>query len=152
MYFLTITVVSTVKINMGHTPTLTSSIFLPKMADKILTYNTNTIVGVFTGGGNSRSSWRKYVRQVFLANVISSSFPISSQWKIRVNIILSKEDALNINPHGDDHLVFTVQHGNWDIRCVLIDPYNSTNFMFWDAFPKLQLDPNDIKTFSGYLA
>lgn len=82
------------------------------MAGKIITNNTNTIAGGFNGGGNSRSSQRKYISQVFASNIISISFTKSSQGKTGVNIIFSEEDALEINPHDDDPLVIIVQLGN----------------------------------------
>lgn len=44
-----------------------------------------------------------------------------------------------------------MQQGNWDIKCVLADPSNSIDVLFWDTFQKLQLNPNDIKMFSGSL-
>lgn len=73
-------------------------------------------------------------------NVISHSFPIISQEKLEVNIIFSEEDAFDINPYDDDPLVITVQHGNLDIKRVLIDPISSTDILFWDAYQKRQLE------------
>lgn len=88
---------------------------------------------------------------MFATNVISSGLPRSSQRKTWDNIFFSEEDAFNIKPHDDDPLVITVQHENGDIKHILIDPGSSANVQFWDAFQKLQLDPNDIKIFSGSL-
>lgn len=83
MYLLTIqerSLYDIDKTNIGHASTLTPSIFF-KMADKMLTYNTNTITRGFVGGGNLRSSRRKYIKQVISANVISHSFHIRRQGK-----------------------------------------------------------------------
>lgn len=69
-------------------------------------------------------------------NVISHSFPIISKEKLEVNIIFYEEDAFDINLYDDDPLVITVQHGNLDIRHVLIDPISSADVLFWDAYQK----------------
>lgn len=50
--------------------------------------------------------------QVFVANVISTSFPQNTLGKTGVNITFFEEDTLDINLHNDDPLVITVQHGN----------------------------------------
>lgn len=100
------------------------------MADKSLSYNTNTIPGGFAGRGSSKSSRRKYVRQVFAENMIYNSFPWNTIGKKGVNITLSKEDALEVNPHDDDPLVNIVQHENWDIKRVLIDPGTPVYVLF----------------------
>lgn len=44
-----------------------------------------------------------------------------------------------------------MQHGKWDIKWVLIDPWSSVNVLFLGAFQKLELDPNDVQMFSGSL-
>lgn len=67
-----------------------------------------------------------------MANVISLGFPKGSQGK--TNIIFSNEDALRLNPHDDDPLVFIVQQGNWDIKHILIDPGSYVDVLFLDAF------------------
>lgn len=120
------------------------------MADKTVTYNLNTIVGGFADRGSFRSSRRKYTRNMFATNIIASSFPKGSQGKTWVNITFFKEYALRQNPH-DDPLVFIVQQWKCDIKRILIDLGNSTEVLFWDAFQKLQLNPNNIKMFIGSL-
>lgn len=58
---------------------------------------------------------------------------------------------MGINPHNNDPLVITIQHDNWDIRRVLIDPSNSTDILFWDVFQKIKLNLEDIQRFTGSL-
>lgn len=65
--------------------------------------------------GFSMAARRRYARQVFTVNVISSRFPGNIIAMAGVNIIFSKEDATCINPHDKDPLVITVEHGNWNI-------------------------------------
>ena len=68
-----------------------------------------------------------------------------------VNIVFSREDALDINPHDNDPLVITVQHGKWDIKHLLIDLGSSVDTLFWDTFQRLQLDLEGIQRFNGSL-
>lgn len=44
-----------------------------------------------------------------------------------------------------------MQHGNCDIKRVLIDYGSSIDILFWDVFQKLHLNPNDVKVSSGSL-
>lgn len=48
-------------------------------------------------------------------------------------------------------MVILMQYRNWDIKCTLVDPGSSVDVLFLDAFQKLHLDPDDIKTFMGSL-
>lgn len=121
------------------------------MANKSLNWNTNTISEGFVGGSNSSSSRRKYARQVLATNVISHGFPIGAWEKAKVNITFFKEDALRVNPHDNNCLLITVQHVRWDIKWVLIDTSSSDDALFWDAFKKLYLYPNDVKVFNSSL-
>lgn len=84
-------------------------------------------------------------------NVISLSFRRNTVGMEGFNINFFEEDALGINPYDNDHLVTTVQHCNWDIRirCILIDPGSSADVQFWDVFQKLQLNLDDIHSFTG---
>lgn len=83
-----------------------------------------------------------------MENVVSHGFPRDYQEKTRINIIFYKEDTLRIKPHDDDPLVISVQQGNWNIKCVLIDPGSSADVLFWNAFQNVQLNADNIKTFN----
>lgn len=48
-------------------------------------------------------------------------------------------------------MVIMVQCGEWEIKKVLIDPWSSTNVLFYDAFKRILLDPYDIQVFLGSL-
>lgn len=71
---------------------------------------------------------------MLVANVISLSFRKNSTGVTEANIIFYKGDYMGINPHGNNPLVITVQHGNMDIRhVVVIDPKSSGDIMFRDV-------------------
>lgn len=118
------------------------------MIDKTLAYNTNTLVGGFSGGGSSRFSRRKYASQIFATNVISHDFPQNTLGEIEVNITFSEEEALDIKPRDDNPLIITGKHGSWDTKRVMIDLDNSGDVLLWNAFQKIQINSNDIKMLS----
>lgn len=76
----------------------------------------NTIAGGFAGGGNSNSSQRKYAMQMLATNVISLDFTWDAREKIGFNITFYEEDTIRVNPHNNDLMVISMQHGDWDIR------------------------------------
>lgn len=63
----------------------------------------------------------------------------------------SDSDVDGTNPYDNDPMVTTIQHDNWNINRVLVDLGSYDDVLFWDAFQKLQLDPNKIKVFIGLL-
>lgn len=50
------------------------------------------------------------------SNVISLSFPRGAGGKEKVNITFSEENSIRVNPHDNDPLTITIQHGNWNIK------------------------------------
>lgn len=105
----------------------------------------------FVGGGISNFSQRKYARKVLVTNIISSSFPRDEQGESRVNITFSNNDAIGNNPYDNDPMFIIVQHNNWNVKRVLVDPGRSANVLVWDAFQKLYLNPNEVNVFKGLL-
>lgn len=65
---------------------------------------------------------------------MSLSFPENNVGTTGVNNFFSEEDALGINLHENDPLATIIQHDNWDIRHILIDPGSLVGFLFWDVF------------------
>lgn len=123
------------KTNMGHTSRILPPYILPlKMANKNLCSNINIIAGGFIGGGSSSFTRRKYVRQVFVVDVISPSFLRGVQGKTRVNITFFEEDVIGLDPHDNDPLVITMKHENWDMNQDLIEPGCSADVLLYDAF------------------
>lgn len=114
------------------------------MANKSPNSVVNTIDEGFIDKGSSNFSRRKYTKQVLTRNVISLGFSEVEQGEVSINITFYSSDTVRILPHDNDLMVITVQHGNLDIKRVLIDPESFDDIVFWDAFQKLHLDPNKI--------
>jgi hypothetical protein len=55
-------------------------------------------------------------------------------------------------PHDDDPMVVTLQIFNWDVKRVLIDPGSSADILYYDAFEKLGLAPEQLQPFKGTMA
>ncbi|MCH90939.1 gag-pol polyprotein [Trifolium medium] len=87
----------------------------------------NTIAGGFSGGGESNSARKKYVRQVNqIAEMIRKiSFPKTPE------LTFSERDAEGIVPHDNDPLVIQVQIFSWNIKRVLVDSGSSADIMYW---------------------
>lgn len=98
------------------------------MVNKILRSNINTIVRGFVDGR------RKYARQVLATNVISFNSHMGERVETKVNITFFERDAIKVNTHDNDPLVIIVQHGNWDVKRVLVDLGSSVGVLFWDVF------------------
>lgn len=103
------------------------------MTDRVLHHAPSTIARGIYVRGLFKIARQRYVRHVFAANIISSGFLKSIVGATGANIIFSQEDALHIIPCEDNPLVITVQHSDWDIMCVLIDPCSSAHVLFWYA-------------------
>lgn len=155
LYLLTSIVAPTVrpdKTNLCHVFHSNPKILLfLEMTNMILHHIDNIIVRGIYRRGLSRATWRRYMRQVFTKNVLSPIFPENTVGTIKVNIIFYEEDALCINPHDNDHMVITIQHGNWDIKNALIDLGSLVDILFWDFFQKLQLNLDDLQRFANSL-
>lgn len=92
------------------------SIFHLNMTGETVRSNANTIVKGFVGGGSSNLFRWKYVREVFVANVISHSFPTYERGERGLTSSFSNKDVNGINHHDNDPVVINVQHGNYDIK------------------------------------
>lgn len=97
----------------------------------------------------SKVARQRYARHVLVGNVISSYFSKSPIGVTGVDMVFSKEDSMCINHRDSDLLVITVKHGNWDMKCVLIDLRSLTGVLFWDVFYKVRLNLNGIQSFTG---
>lgn len=72
-------------------------------------------------------------RQVLVTNVISFEFPRNERGETWVNITFFDSDAIGTNPRDNNLVVITVQHDNWDIKRVLINPRSSADCS-WTRF------------------
>jgi len=68
------------------------------------------------------------------------------------SITFEPSDFEGVVPYNDDPMVVTLQIFNWDVKRVLIDPRSSTDILYYDAFEKIGLDPEQLHPFKGTLA
>jgi len=68
------------------------------------------------------------------------------------SITFSPSDFEGVVPHDDDSMVVTLQIFNWDVKKVLIDLGSSADILYYDAFEKIGLDPEQLQPFKGTLA
>ncbi|GAU24176.1 hypothetical protein TSUD_84110 [Trifolium subterraneum] len=107
----------------------------------------NTIVGGFTGGGESRAAKKCYLRRIIqetnmVAHISSPRAP---------EISFSHSDGEGVFSHDDDPLVIQVQILNCDVKRVLIDSGSSADIMYWEAFKAMQLAGEQLQPYNGML-
>jgi len=90
----------------------------------------NTIAVGFAGGGESSSSWKRYVRQVMFIDDNRNETPTND-----LEILLMSKDHEGVPPHGDDPMVITIQMFKWNIKRVLID-LGSLADILYEVFEK----------------
>ncbi|CAJ2666975.1 uncharacterized protein LOC123904879 [Trifolium pratense] len=107
----------------------------------------NTIAGGFSGGGESSSARKRYVRRA-----ISEIYLVSQPQPLDVpDLAFTAKDGLEVAPHDDDPLVIQVQILNCDVKRVLIDSGSSADIMYWEAFKAMQLAEEQLQPYSGTL-
>jgi len=68
------------------------------------------------------------------------------------SITFSPNDFEGVVPHDDEPIVVTLQIFNWDVKRVLIDPGSLVDILYYDAFEKIGLDPEQLQPFKGTFA
>ncbi|XP_045802656.1 uncharacterized protein LOC123896289 [Trifolium pratense] len=107
----------------------------------------NTIAGGFSGGGESSSARKRYVRRA-----VSEIYLVSQPQPLDVpDLAFTAKDGLEVAPHDDDPLVIQVQILNCDVKRVLIDSGSSADIMYWEAFKAMQLAEEQLQPYSGTL-
>ncbi|XP_045810471.1 uncharacterized protein LOC123904913 [Trifolium pratense] len=107
----------------------------------------NTIAGGFSGGGESSSARKRYVRRA-----ISEIYLIRQPQSLAFpDLAFTAKDGLEVAPHDDDPLVIQVQILNCDVKRVLIDSGSSTDIMYWEAFKAMQLAEEQLQPYAGTL-
>jgi hypothetical protein len=106
----------------------------------------NTISGGFSGGGESSSSPKKYVRQVMLCQEYGEQTSDREP-----DISFTTKDYRDVIPHNDDPMVITLQIFKWDVKRVLVDPRSSADILYYDTFDRIGLDPEQLQPFKGTL-
>jgi len=69
--------------------------------------------------------------------------------KYEQDITFTTDYYEGVVPHDDDPMVVTLQIFNWDVKRVLIDPAISPDILYYDAFEKLELAPEQLQPFKG---
>jgi len=105
----------------------------------------NTISGGFSGGGCTASQHRKYAREVMTVEAREPNQPVEP------DLYFTKVDLRDVVPHEDNPMVIMVITVGRRLHRVLVDQGSSTNVMFWATFNKLQLSPDQLRPYDGYL-
>ena len=68
-----------------------------------------------------------------------------------VDLTFTKADLRDAIPHDNDPVVISVVTAGRKVHRVLVDQGSSTNVMFWSSFNKLQLSPDQLRPYTGFL-
>lgn len=118
--------------------------------DKVVCHTLKTITRGFDGDGETSFPQREYARQILTIEDLPID-PKKGETKApEAEISFSKKDEACVHPHNDDPMVITVRCDDWKIKRVLVDQGSSINILYWDAFDRFYLDPDDLKAFKGH--
>jgi len=104
----------------------------------------HTIAGGFSGGGCTASQRKKYARSVMSVEAFEDHSP-------DVDITFTKEDLRDVVPHDNDPTVVSLVTAGRMVHRVLVDQGSSADVMFWPTFEKLQLSPDQLRPYGGWL-
>ncbi|XP_057734366.1 uncharacterized protein LOC130949741 [Arachis stenosperma] len=102
------------------------------------------IHGGFAGEGISKSSRKRYLREVYHVEGKEEVPDIPA-------ISFTREDASGIIPGYDDPMVITIILANANLHRTLIDQGSSANILVKTAFDKLSLEEKELKAFPNSL-
>ena len=105
----------------------------------------HTISGGFSGGGPTASQRKKYVRSV---STVVEEFP-DDPWDS--DLVFTRADLRDVVPHDNDPVVISIVTAGRKVHRVLVDQGSSADVMFWSTFNKLQLSPDLLRPYTGYL-
>jgi hypothetical protein len=86
-------------------------------------------LNTISGGGESSSSHKKYVRQVMLCQEYDEQ---ASEHE--PDISFTAKDYRDVIPHDDDPMVITLKIFKSDVKRVLVDPGSSADILYYDTF------------------
>jgi len=104
----------------------------------------HTISGSFSGGGESSSSQKKYIRQVMLYEEDNKHSPTQEP-----DITFTPKECSGMTPHDDDPMVITLQIFKWIVKRVLINPGSSTDIIYHKNFERMGLNYEQMQPFNG---
>ena len=105
----------------------------------------HTISGGFSGGACTASQRKKYARRVMTVEAQEA------EQVLDVNLVFTKADLRDVVPHDNDPVVISVVTVGRKVHRVLMDQGSSADVMFWSTFNKLQLSPDQLRPYIGYL-
>ncbi|XP_072078088.1 uncharacterized protein [Arachis hypogaea] len=97
------------------------------------------ISGGFAGGGLTKSSRKRYLKEVY---------QVGSELSDLSTICFTKEDGQGIVPGHADPVVITMILANTHLHRTLVDHRSSADILFKPAFDKLGLDEKELRTYS----
>ena len=68
-----------------------------------------------------------------------------------VDLVFTKADRQDVVPHDNDLVVIPVVTAGRRVHRVLVDQGSSADVMFWSTFNKLQLSPDQLRSYTGCL-
>ena len=67
------------------------------------------------------------------------------------DLVFTKTNLQDVVPHNNDPVVFSVVTVGRKVHRVLVDQGSSADVMFWSTFNKLQLSPDQLRSYDGCL-
>lgn len=102
------------------------------------------INGGFAGGGISKSSRKRHLKEIYHIEGGEGSPNLPT-------ITFTQEDAVGIIPGHDDPMVITVILANANLHRTLVDQGSSADILFKLAFDKLSLQEKELRTYPNSL-
>ncbi|XP_072065654.1 uncharacterized protein [Arachis hypogaea] len=102
------------------------------------------IHGGFAGGGISKSSRKRHLKEVYHVERKEEALDIPA-------IMFTKEDVSGIISGHDDPMVITIILANANLHRTLIDQGSSADILFKTAFDKLGLEEKELRAYSNSL-
>ncbi|XP_052107466.1 uncharacterized protein LOC107457900 [Arachis duranensis] len=100
------------------------------------------ISGGFVGGGLTKSSHKRHLKEVYQVGGEAPDLPAIS---------FTKEDGQGIIPGHDDPVVITMILANVHLHRTLVDQGSSADILFKPAFDKLGLDEKELRAYPDTL-
>ncbi|XP_072064060.1 uncharacterized protein [Arachis hypogaea] len=96
------------------------------------------IAGGFSGGGLTKSSRKRYLKEVYYVGEETPDLP---------TISFTKEDTKEIVPGHDDLVVIIMILANANLHRTLVDQRSSADILFKPTFDKLGLEEKELKSY-----
>lgn len=109
----------------------------------------NIIIEGFIGGGETSFARRRYARQVLNIQDLPKELDEGEPKTPETEIAFSEKGVTGIHPHDENPMVITVTYDEWEIIRGLVDQGSFMYILYWGAFERLHLDPDDVKPFKS---